>query len=120
MPATTAVEAAKNSTCLSGRRNEISMPPGVSTTRKRRGTSTAGIKTQTQSFEAPAVRCLWRLPMSTTEAIVTIAVVALTAGIPLMGITLRLALKPVIEAYARIREAHGVADRTDLAMLRER
>ena len=43
--------------------------------------------------------------MQTTEAIVTVLVVGMTIGIPLMGLTLRFSLKPLVEAFIRLREA---------------
>ena len=56
--------------------------------------------------------------MTTIEAIVTIMVVGITCGIPLTGLTIRFALKPLVEAFIRLREAQlGV---TDTALLRER
>lgn len=52
------------------------------------------------------------------ESITTVLVVAMVVGIPMVGITLRLSLKPLIEAFIRLREAQlGVSDN---AMLRER
>lgn len=43
--------------------------------------------------------------METTEAVVTILVVGMTLGIPLLGLTLRFSLKPLVEAFIRLREA---------------
>ena len=40
-----------------------------------------------------------------TQAIVIIMVVGMTCGIPLLGLTLRFSLKPVVEAFIRLREA---------------
>ena len=50
--------------------------------------------------------------MDTTEALLTLAVVTMTVGIPLMGLTLRYSLKPLVEAYVRVKEAHS-GDRGD-------
>ncbi|WP_164017422.1 hypothetical protein [Pyxidicoccus trucidator] len=56
--------------------------------------------------------------MDPTEAIVTVLIVAMTIGIPFAGLTLRFSLKPLVEAFIRLREAQlGV---TDTALLRER
>ena len=43
--------------------------------------------------------------MEPTEAIVTVMVVGMTVGIPLLGLTLRFSLKPLVEAFIRLREA---------------
>ena len=52
------------------------------------------------------------------ESITTVLVTAMVVGIPMVGITLRLSLKPLIDAFIRLREAQlGVSDN---AMLRER
>lgn len=39
------------------------------------------------------------------QGIVIIMVVGMTCGIPLLGLTLRFSLKPVVEAFIRLREA---------------
>ncbi len=43
--------------------------------------------------------------MEVTEAFVTVMVVGMTCGIPLMGLTMRFAFKPLVEAFVRLREA---------------
>lgn len=43
--------------------------------------------------------------MEPTEAIVTVLIVGMTLGIPLLGLTLRFSLKPLVEAFIRLREA---------------
>jgi hypothetical protein len=43
--------------------------------------------------------------MDTTEAVVIIMVVGITCGIPLLGLTIRFSLKPLVEAFIRLREA---------------
>jgi hypothetical protein len=43
--------------------------------------------------------------MEPTEAIVIVMVVGMTVGIPLLGLTLRFSLKPLVEAFIRLREA---------------
>jgi len=56
--------------------------------------------------------------MEITEAVVSVLVVAMVLGIPLAGLTLRFSLKPLVEAFIRLREAQlGVSD---TALLRER
>jgi hypothetical protein len=56
--------------------------------------------------------------MDTTEAIVTVMIVGMTLGIPLMGLTIRFSLKPLVEAFIRLREAQlGVGQ---LQALRDR
>jgi hypothetical protein len=56
--------------------------------------------------------------MTTTEAIVTIMIVGMTCGVPLLGLTIRFSLKPLVEAFIRLREAQLAAPQLD--MLRER
>jgi hypothetical protein len=43
--------------------------------------------------------------MELTEAIVVVTVVSITCGIPLLGLTIRFSLKPLVEAFIRLREA---------------
>lgn len=53
-----------------------------------------------------------------TEAVTTVLIVGMVLGIPLAGLTLRFSLKPLVDAFIRMREAQlGV---TDSALLRER
>ncbi len=57
--------------------------------------------------------------MPMMDAVVVISVVAMVVGIPLMGLTLRFSLKPVVDAYVRLREAHlGRAGDVDLLRAR--
>ncbi|MFP2926953.1 hypothetical protein ACLESO_17490 [Pyxidicoccus sp. 3LG] len=56
--------------------------------------------------------------MDTTEAVVTVLIVTMTIGIPFAGLTLRFSLKPLVDAFIRLREVQlGVGDS---ALLRER
>ena len=56
--------------------------------------------------------------MQMTEAVVTVLIVGMVLGIPLAGLTLRFSLKPLVEAFIRLREAQlGISD---TALLRER
>jgi hypothetical protein len=56
--------------------------------------------------------------MELTDAVVTVLIVGMVLGIPLAGLTLRFSLKPLVEAFIRLREAQlGVSD---TALLRER
>jgi hypothetical protein len=43
--------------------------------------------------------------MDTTEAIAVVMIVGMTCGIPLLGLTIRFSLKPLVEAFIRLREA---------------
>jgi len=43
--------------------------------------------------------------MDATEAIAVVMIVGMTCGIPLLGLTLRFSLKPLVEAFIRLREA---------------
>ena len=56
--------------------------------------------------------------METTEAVVVIMVVGMTCGIPLLGLTIRFSLKPLVEAFIRLREAQ--LGTTQLQALRDR
>jgi hypothetical protein len=58
--------------------------------------------------------------MNQTEAFVVVSVVAMTCGIPLLGLTLRFSLKPLVEAYVRLREAQLASPHLQLQLLRER
>ncbi|TQF16358.1 hypothetical protein FJV41_08925 [Myxococcus llanfairpwllgwyngyllgogerychwyrndrobwllllantysiliogogogochensis] len=57
--------------------------------------------------------------MDPVEGVVMVLVVAMTCGIPLLGLTLRFSLKPVMEAFIRLREAQ-LGQHPDTAMLRAR
>jgi hypothetical protein len=56
--------------------------------------------------------------MSTQEAIVSIVVVAMVVGLPMLGLTIRFALKPVMEAWMRVRETQQSS--AEVQMLRDR
>jgi hypothetical protein len=56
--------------------------------------------------------------MEVTEAIVVVLIVGMTCGIPLLGLTIRFSLKPLVEAFIRLREAQLAAPQMEL--LRER
>ncbi|RKG64167.1 hypothetical protein D7V80_27825 [Corallococcus sp. CA054B] len=60
--------------------------------------------------------------MELTEAVMIIMVTGMTVGIPLLGLTLRFALKPVIETWLRVREvqARGQVSAGELEGLRAR
>lgn len=53
------------------------------------------------------------------EPIVTVLIVGMVIGIPMMGLTVRFALKPLVDAWIRLREAQ-VAPSSELLQLRER
>lgn len=56
--------------------------------------------------------------MEMTDAVVTVLIVGMVLGIPFAGLTLRFSLKPLVEAFIRLREAQlGISD---TALLRER
>jgi hypothetical protein len=42
--------------------------------------------------------------MGIEEAVVSVLVVGMVIGLPMLGLTLRFALKPLIEAWVRVRE----------------
>ncbi|NMO14474.1 hypothetical protein HPC49_06340 [Pyxidicoccus fallax] len=52
------------------------------------------------------------------DSIVTLFIVITVVGIPMMGLTLRFSLKPLVDAFIRLREAQLGA--SDNALLRER
>lgn len=56
--------------------------------------------------------------MSETEAIVAVMLTGMLFGIPLLGLTLRFSLKPLLEAYIRVREAQLASPQ--VRMLHER
>ncbi|MCP3139523.1 hypothetical protein [Pyxidicoccus xibeiensis] len=58
--------------------------------------------------------------METTEAVVTVLIVAMTIGIPFAGLTLRFSLKPLVDAFIRLREVQLGVGSGDAALLRER
>ncbi|MBX5483651.1 MAG: hypothetical protein IRZ16_17650 [Myxococcaceae bacterium] len=58
--------------------------------------------------------------MDGTEAVVVVLVVAMTVGIPLAGLTVRFSIKPIVEAWVRVRESGGVAPAAELESLRQR
>ena len=43
--------------------------------------------------------------MDITEGVVTVLVVSICVGLPVLGITLRFALKPVLDAYIALKQA---------------
>lgn len=57
--------------------------------------------------------------MDPIEAVVTVVIVGMVIGIPFLGLTVRFSLKPVMEAFIRLREAQ-LRSQPDSAMLRER
>lgn len=56
--------------------------------------------------------------MEVVEAVVIVLVVAMVVGIPVAGLTVRFSLKPLVEAFIRLREAQ--LGTSDTALLRER
>jgi hypothetical protein len=56
--------------------------------------------------------------MSTQEAIVSIVIVAMVIGVPFLGLTLRFALKPMVEAWIRVRESQHTS--AEVQILRDR
>ncbi|QSQ22585.1 hypothetical protein JY651_47035 [Pyxidicoccus parkwayensis] len=52
------------------------------------------------------------------ESITTILVVGMVVGIPMLGLTVRFSLKPLVDAFIRLREAQ--LGSTDTVLLRER
>ena len=56
--------------------------------------------------------------MSTQEAIVSIVIVAMVIGLPMLGLTIRFALRPVMEAWMRVRETQQSS--AEVQMLRDR
>ncbi len=53
-----------------------------------------------------------------TQSVTIVLIVAMTVGIPFLGLTLRFSLKPLVEAFIRLREAQlGVSE---VAVLKQR
>ena len=57
--------------------------------------------------------------MSTQEAVVTVLIVGMVVGVPLMALAIRFSLKPVVDAWIRLRERQGAPSYED-QLLRER
>ncbi len=58
--------------------------------------------------------------MQTEEAIVSVVALTMMVGIPMMGLTIRYSLKPLVDAYVRVREAHGGPKETAVLALEAR
>lgn len=58
--------------------------------------------------------------MEPVEAVVTVMIVGMTVGIPLLGITIRLSIKPLVEAWMRLREAQTTRPTGDIEGLKMR
>jgi hypothetical protein len=60
--------------------------------------------------------------MVVQEAVMIVLVTGMTVGVPLLGLTLRFALKPVVETWLRVREvqARGQVPAGELDALRAR
>jgi hypothetical protein len=43
--------------------------------------------------------------MNVTEGVVAVLIVGITVGLPMLGLTLRFALKPLLEAWLRLQES---------------
>ncbi|MDY7232144.1 hypothetical protein [Hyalangium rubrum] len=56
--------------------------------------------------------------MSETEALVAVMTVGMVCGVPILGLTLRFSLKPLVDAYIRLREAQLAS--SQMEQLRER
>jgi hypothetical protein len=56
--------------------------------------------------------------MDPVEAIAVVMIVGMTCGIPLLGLTIRFSLKPLVEAFIRLREAQ--AGSTQMQALQQR
>jgi hypothetical protein len=58
--------------------------------------------------------------MDTATAVVTIAVTTIVVGIPLLGLTIRLSVKPLVEAWTRLREGQPGSASAELEGLKLR
>lgn len=56
--------------------------------------------------------------MLVQEAVVIVLVVAMVVGLPFLGLTLRFALKPMVEAWIRVRESQHAS--AEVQLLRDR
>ena len=56
--------------------------------------------------------------MSTQEAVVVILCMGMLIGVPFLGLTIRFALKPMVEAWIRVRESQQSS--AEVQMLRDR
>ena len=57
--------------------------------------------------------------MSIQQAVVTVLIVAMVVGVPFMALAVRFSLKPLVDAWIRLREAQMTSP-TELRLLRER
>lgn len=58
--------------------------------------------------------------MDITTAFVAIFVTGMVVGIPLLGLTIRLAIKPLVEAWTRLRESQPGSAAAELEALKLR
>jgi hypothetical protein len=58
--------------------------------------------------------------MDITTAFVAVFVTGMVVGIPLLGLTIRLAIKPLVEAWTRLRERQPGSASTELEVLKLR
>ncbi|AGC48551.1 hypothetical protein MYSTI_07279 [Myxococcus stipitatus DSM 14675] len=58
--------------------------------------------------------------MDPVEATVAVLITAMVLGIPLFGLTIRFSLKPVMEAFIRLREAQMGSNSAETARLAAR
>lgn len=59
--------------------------------------------------------------MDTTTAIAVVILTAMVVGIPLLGLTIRLSVKPLVDAWTRLRDpATGSAAQAELHALKTR
>ena len=56
--------------------------------------------------------------MSTQEAVVIVLTMGMLVGLPFLGLTIRFALKPVVEAWIRVRESQHTS--AEVQLLRDR
>ena len=58
--------------------------------------------------------------MDTATAVVAIVITAMVVGIPLLGLTIRLSIKPLVEAWTRLREGQPASASAELEGLKLR
>ena len=58
--------------------------------------------------------------MDITTAFVAVFITGMVVGIPLLGLTIRLAIKPLVEAWTRLREGQSGGTSSELEALKLR
>jgi uncharacterized membrane protein len=58
--------------------------------------------------------------MNAVTAVAVVVIIAMVVGIPLLGVTLRLSIKPLVEAWLRLRERQSAGASIEVEALKLR